>query len=59
MDIFIAIVFAYKLILLRRASGSNPEASFHANTGTSDYIAYMLNGSSVFTLVSFFFWHVA
>jgi ABC-2 type transport system permease protein len=59
MDIFIPIVFAYMPILLGRASSSNPEATFAANTGTSNYIAYMLIGSSVFTLVNFAFWHVA
>src|SRR4030066_1785950 len=59
MDIFIPIVFAYMPILLGRASSSNPEATFAANTGTSNYIAYMLIGSAVFTLVNFAFWHVA
>lgn len=59
MDIFIPIIFAYMPILLGRASGTNPEATFYANTGTSNYIAYMLIGSAVFTLVSFAFWHVA
>jgi ABC-2 type transport system permease protein len=59
MDIFIPIVFAYMPILLGRASGTNPEATFYANTGTTNYIAYMLIGSAVFTLVSFAFWHVA
>jgi len=58
MDIFIPIVFAYMPILLGRALGSNPAAIFAANTGTSNYIAYMLIGSSVFTLVNFAFWHV-
>jgi ABC-2 type transport system permease protein len=58
-DIFIPIVFAYMPILLGRASGANPAATFAANTGTSNYIAYMLIGTSAFTLVSFAFWHVA
>lgn len=59
MDIFIPIVFAYMPILLGRASSTNPAATFEANTGTGNYIAYMLIGSSVFTLVNFAFWHVA
>ncbi len=59
MDIFIPIVFAYMPILLGRASGSNPALVFAANTGTANYITYMLIGSSVFTLVNFAFWHVA
>ncbi|HEX9092083.1 MAG TPA: ABC transporter permease [Anaerolineales bacterium] len=58
-DIVIPIVFAYMPILLGRASSANPAATFEANTGTSNYIAYMLIGSSVFTLVNFAFWHVA
>jgi ABC-2 type transport system permease protein len=59
MDILIPIVFAYMPILLGRASGSNPALVFAANTGTPNYITYMLIGSSVFTLVNFAFWHVA
>ena len=59
LDIFIPIVFAYMPILLGRVSGTNPEATFAANTGTSNYVAYMLIGSAVFTLVNFAFWHIA
>jgi hypothetical protein len=59
MDILIPIVFAYMPILLGRASGSNSTLVFAANTGTANYITYMLIGSSVFTLVNFAFWHVA
>jgi ABC-2 type transport system permease protein len=59
MDIFIPIVFAYMPILLGQASSSNPAATFYSNTGTTNYIAYMLIGTSVFTLVNFAFWHVA
>jgi len=59
LDIVIPIVFAYMPILLGRASGANAEATFANNTGTSNYIAYMLIGSSIFTLVSYAFWHVA
>jgi ABC-2 type transport system permease protein len=59
LDIFIPIVFAYMPILLGQASNSNPAATFYSNTGTTNYVAYMLIGSSVFTLVNFAFWHVA
>jgi ABC-2 type transport system permease protein len=60
MDIFIPIVFAFMPILLGRASaGANIASVFEANTGTSNYIAYMLIGSSTFTLISFAFWHTA
>jgi ABC-2 type transport system permease protein len=58
-DIFIPIAFAAMPILLGRSYGPSAALSFAANTGTSDYPAYMLIGSSVFTIVSFAFWHVA
>jgi len=60
LDIIIPIVFAAMPILLGRAtSGANAGAIFAQNTGTSNYVAYMLIGSSVFTIVSFAFWHIA
>jgi ABC-2 type transport system permease protein len=60
MDIVIPIVFAAMPILLGRATaGPNAEEVFAANTGTSNYVAYMLIGSSVFTIVSYAFWHIA
>ena len=60
MDIIIPIVFAAMPILLGRATaGPNAEQVFAANTGTTNYVAYMLIGSSVFTIVSFAFWHMA
>jgi ABC-2 type transport system permease protein len=58
-EIFVPIVFAYMPILLGRASGANSTLIFEANTGTTNYISYMLIGTSVFTLVNFAFWHVA
>ena len=60
LDIIIPIVFAAMPILLGRAtSGANAGVIFAQNTGTSNYVAYMLIGSSVFTIVSFAFWHIA
>lgn len=60
MDIVIPIVFAAMPISLGRATaGPNAEEVFAANTGTSNYVAYMLIGSSVFTIVSYAFWHIA
>jgi ABC-2 type transport system permease protein len=59
MDIFIPIVFAYMPILLGRSAGTNATLNFSNNTGTDNYVAFMLIGSSVFTLVNFAFWHVA
>lgn len=59
-EIVIPIVFAAMPILLGRASGgANAEAIFEANTGTRQYVAYMLIGSSVYSIVSNAFWHIA
>lgn len=58
-EILIPIVFASMPILLGRATaGDAAEANFLANTGTSNYIGYMLIGSSTFLIVSFAFWLV-
>ena len=60
LDMIIPIIFAALPILLGRASGDQAAAeTFARNTGTSNYVAYMLIGSSVFTIVSLAFWHVA
>jgi ABC-2 type transport system permease protein len=59
MDIFIPIIFAYMPILLGQSSGAGATANFASNTGTDNYVGYMLIGTSVFTIVSFAFWHVA
>ncbi len=59
-EIIIPIVFAAMPILLGRATaGADAGVVFEQNTGTSNYVAYMLIGSSVFTIVSLAFWHVA
>ena len=60
LDIFMPIVMAAMPILLGRAvGGPNAAQNFAANTGTANYVAYMLLGSSVFTIVSYAFWHLA
>lgn len=60
MDVIIPIVLASMPILLGRATaGKDAGAIFAQNTGTSNYVAYMLIGSSVFTIVSYAFWHIA
>lgn len=59
-DILIPIVMAAMPILLGRSiSGEDAGAIFAANTGTANYVAYMMIGSSVFSLVSVAFWHIA
>jgi len=60
MDILIPIVLAMMPILLGRATGGDQvEEIFAANTGTQNYVAYMMIGASVFTIVSMAFWHIA
>jgi ABC-2 type transport system permease protein len=59
-DLVVPIVTAMLPILLGRASaGAAAGEIFRQNTGTANYVAYMLIGSSVFTIVSFAFWHIA
>jgi ABC-2 type transport system permease protein len=59
-DILIPIVMAALPILLGRAAGGEDAgAAFAQNTGTENYVAYMIIGSSVFAIVSMAFWHVA
>jgi ABC-2 type transport system permease protein len=60
MDALIPIVTAAMPILLGRAvAGDDAGAIFAQNTGTANYVAYMIIGSSVFTVVSLAFWHIA
>ena len=59
MEIIIPIVFAAMPMLLGRASGDNAAENFAANTGTTNYVAFLLIGSNVFSLVSNAFWHIA
>ena len=60
LDTIIPIVFASMPILLGRAVGGDQAAEiFESNTGTANYVAFMLIGSSVFAVVSNAFWHIA
>lgn len=60
MDVVTPIVLAMMPILLGRATGGeNAGEVFAANTGTDNYVAYMMIGASVFTIVSMAFWHIA
>jgi ABC-2 type transport system permease protein len=60
MEIIIPIVFAAMPMLLGRATaGDDAAANFAANTGTANYVAFLLIGSNVFTIVSSAFWHIA
>lgn len=60
LEIVIPIIFAAMPMLLGRATGgAEAVANFAANTGTTNYVAYLLIGSNVFSLVSSAFWHIA
>lgn len=60
LEIVIPIVFASMPILLGRATGgADAAANFQANTGTANFVAFMLIGSNVFSIVSTAFWHIA
>jgi ABC-2 type transport system permease protein len=60
LEILMPILFAAMPMLLARATGSGAAAAnFAANTGTRNYVAYMLIGSNVFILVTRAFWDVA
>lgn len=60
VDVVIPIVFAAMPILLgRAAAGQNAPAVFAQNTGTANYVGYMLIGASAFMIVSYAFWHIA
>lgn len=60
VDILMPIVFASMPILLGRATaGESAEANFLRNTGSTNYVGYMLLGSSVFMVVTYAFWLIA
>lgn len=59
-DIIFPIFLAAMPILLGRALGGDEIGEiFKSNTGTDQFAAFMLIGSSTQTIVSFAFWHVA
>lgn len=59
-DIVVPIVISAMPILLGQAiAGDNAGAVFAQTTGTANYVAYMIIGASVFSIVSVSFWHVA
>ncbi len=59
-DIVTPIVFATMPILLGRATaGADAAAVFERNTGTENYVGFMLLGSASFSIVAYSLWHVA
>jgi ABC-2 type transport system permease protein len=60
MDALIPVIFAAMPMLLGRATaGADAAANFEAHTGTANYVAFLLIGSNVFTLVTNAFWNIA
>jgi ABC-2 type transport system permease protein len=59
MEIIVPIVLAAMPILLGRIEGENAAANFALNTGTTNYVAYLLIGANAFSIVSNAFWTIA
>jgi ABC-2 type transport system permease protein len=60
VDIITPILFALIPIFIGRATaGYDAQMVFSSNTGTDNYISYMLIGSCIFSIVYFAFWNVA
>lgn len=60
LEVVIPIVFAAMPMLLGQATGGdNAAANFERNTGTTNYVAFLLIGSCVFMIVSSAMWHIA
>lgn len=60
MDVITPIVIASLPILMGRATaGENAARIFAENTGTVNYVGYMMVGGATFMIVSTAFWHIA
>lgn len=60
LEIFLPILFAAMPIFLSQAiPGSDVAANFESNTGTRNYVAYLLIGSNIYILVTRAFWDIA
>lgn len=60
MDFVVPIIITLIPILQGRSlAGDQAAAIFEANTGTANYVGFLLIGSAAYTLVSMAFWHVA
>lgn len=60
MEVVLPIIFAALPMLLGQATGGDQAAAnFQANTGTANYVAFLLIGSNIFTIVTGAFWHIA
>jgi len=60
IELIVPTVLASMPILLgQAAAGPDAAVNFAAKTGTTNYVAYLLIGSNVFTLVTRAFWDIA
>lgn len=60
LDVLVPVIFsAMPLLLGRSVAGPGSAANFAANTGTADYVPYLLIGSTVFITVNRAFWDLA
>ena len=60
LEVIIPIVFADMPMLLGRATaGDDAATNFALNTGTANYVAFLLIGAASFSVVSNAFWHIA
>lgn len=60
IEVVVPTILASMPILLgQAAAGPDAAANFAANTGTTNYVAYLLIGSNVFVLVTRAFWDIA
>jgi len=58
-EIFVPIIHAMMPILLGRAiAGDDAGANFARNTGTANYVAYLLIGSNTFIIINRAFWDI-
>jgi ABC-2 type transport system permease protein len=59
IELLVPLVLTAMPVLLGRATGDAAAANFEANTGTANYVAYLLIGSNAFIIVTSALWHVA
>lgn len=60
LEIFLPVLFAAMPIFLSRAvPNSDTAVNFQLNTGTTNYVAYLLIGSTAYIIVTRAFWDVA
>jgi ABC-2 type transport system permease protein len=60
LEIFIpSILVAIPVLVGQATAGASGPANFRANTGTDNYVGYLLIGSNMFIIITGAFWHIA